>query len=71
MEKQVTCTTCRKHFYVVGDGRTGEISRPITCPRCREQNEVDWPADGTYAATAEQLDVKAMLNQQARRAAKA
>ena len=70
MEKTVDCTRCRKPFEVVGEGTMKDISRPATCPYCREANDVMWPADGNYFVRAipdhleGRPDMKAILEAQ-------
>ncbi len=44
MEKTVVCTKCKKSFKVSGiGGQSKEVPQGVTCPYCREPNEVMWP----------------------------
>jgi hypothetical protein len=44
MEKIITCTSCRKTFTVSGPFSSAkEAPQAVTCPFCREANEVKWP----------------------------
>lgn len=52
MSKIVVCTKCKKSFTVDGpnDG-SRQIAQGVTCPHCKEPNEVDWPMNMGFEAT--------------------
>jgi hypothetical protein len=52
MEKNITCTKCRRTFTVSGH-HTGvkEVPQGVTCPYCNEPSEVLWPMDAGFVKT--------------------
>jgi phage FluMu protein Com len=46
MEKIITCTKCQKTFKVSGPHSSmKEVPQGVTCPFCRDANELMWPMD--------------------------
>ena len=44
MEKIIECTKCHARIRIFGPvDRSKEVSHGVTCPNCKEPNEVVWP----------------------------
>lgn len=49
MEKFINCTKCHSRIRIFGlVDRSKEVSQPVTCPKCKEPIEVDWPMGSGY-----------------------
>jgi hypothetical protein len=56
MRKTLRCRNrkCGAYLAVEGpDGRSKEVARSVTCPKCQTKNEVQWPSDTGYTVTVE------------------
>ena len=52
MRTTLRCRKCGASLTVEGPGRKAKvIARPVTCPRCQEINETQWPSKGHYLVT--------------------
>ena len=50
MEKMARCPKCQKMFIVEGrHSKAKQVSQRVTCPYCKEPNEVDWPEDASFS----------------------
>ena len=49
MEKRLSVTTCKKSFKVSGIGGPSKpVTQRVTCPYCKEPNEVICPMDAGW-----------------------
>jgi len=52
MKKTVICTKCRVPFTLEGPkGRSKLVVQGVTCPFCKEPNEVDWSMGSVWTKT--------------------
>ena len=59
MTKTVCCTKCKMKFKVAGDtDRSKEVPQGVTCPYCREPNDVMWPMNCGWKIIAPPLPPK-------------
>lgn len=55
MRKTLRCGNCNLTLVVVGPDSRREKLRvsPVTCPKCRTVNEVQWPSDTGFSIETE------------------
>ena len=54
MRTRLRCKKCGASLTVEGPATGAKvIVRPVTCLKCQEVNDVQWPADGKYEVTVE------------------